>query len=79
MLEGDYKDAFSYIVLLCPTFSHNVTYKSLSYHDDPNFFPTQCDQVDVVQVVTSILSGTNTLIILDDVASSQAVKNSLFS
>ena len=52
--------------------------RSWKYRDDPNFFPIQCDQADIeywLKEATSTFSGTNTLNILDDVASSQAVKN----
>ena len=48
------------------------------YLDDSDLISTQCeqDQVDIVlKLVVDLYKGTNSLIILDDCASSQDVKN----
>lgn len=74
MLESDYKGHFEYIFLICPTYLYNKTYQEWKYKDDKNFFPIPCDQ-DLVEgflkYITDIYSGTNSLIILDNCASSQ--------
>ena len=78
MLENDYKGHFDYIFLICPTYLWNKTYQEWEYKDDKNFFPIPCDQDDVekfLKFVTHHFKNTNSLIILDDCASSQYVKN----
>lgn len=78
MLESDYKDHFEYIYLICPIYLYNKTYQEWKYKDDKKFFPIPCDQDHVerfLKYITDIYSGTNSLIILDDRASSQSVKN----
>ena len=78
MLENDYKGPFEYIFLICPTYLWNKTYQEWEYKDDKKFFPIPCSQDQVEQFleyVTSVFGGTNSLVILDDCASSQYVKN----
>ena len=78
MLENDYKGHFEYIFLICPTYLWNKTYQEWKYKDDKNFFPIPCDQDEVekfLKFVTHHFKDTNSLIILDDCASSQYVKN----
>ena len=78
MLENDYKGHFEYIFLICPTYLWNRTYQEWKYKDDKNFFPIPCDQDEVekfLKFVTHHFKNTNSLIILDDCASSQYVKN----
>ena len=78
MLENDYKGHFKYIFLICPTYLWNKTYQEWKYKDDEKFFPIPCGQDQVekfLEYVTSVFGGTNSLIILDDCASSQYVKN----
>ena len=78
MLEEHYKKHFDYIILICPTFSLNKTYQEWKYINDSDLFSIECDQdkVDkILHIVQEIFKGTNSLIILDDCASSQDVKN----
>ena len=78
MLENDYKGHFDYIFLICPTYLWNKTYQEWKYKDDKKFFPIPCDQDEVenfLKFVTHHYKDTNSLIILDDCASSQYVKN----
>lgn len=78
MLEDNYKDHFEYIFLICPTYLYNKTYQEWKYKDDKKFLPIPCDQDHVegfLKYITNIYSETNSLIILDDCASSQSVKN----
>ena len=78
LLETEYKNHFENIFLLCPTFVHNKTYREWKYVEDPDFVVVPCDQDEVecyLKKETSYAEGTNSLIVLDDCASSQAVKN----
>ena len=78
LLEKEYKNHFDYIYLVCPTFSFNKTYQNWSYVNDPDFVIIDCghDQVEYfLRPISFVAPGTNSLIILDDVASGQAVKN----
>ena len=80
MLENDYKCHFEYIFLICPTYLWNRTYQEWKYKDDKNFFPIPCDQDEVekfLKFVTHHFKNTNSLIILDDCASSQYVKKQI--
>ena len=77
MIEKYYKKHFDYIILICPTFTWNQTYQEWKYINDPDFIAVECeDNVDkILHFVQVIYKGTNSLIILDDCASSQDVKN----
>ena len=78
MLETQFRKHFDYIILICPTFSWNETYQQWKYIKDSDLFAIECDQdkVDkILHIVQEIFKGTNSLIILDDCASSQDVKN----
>ena len=77
-LEKDFKNHFDYILLVCPTLTWNKTYQGWKYIKDEDLIPIECeqDEVDkVLHIVSVIYRGTNTLIILDDCASGQNVKN----
>ena len=77
MLEREFKNHFDYILLVCPTFSWNKTYQEWKYINDEDLIPIECEQDDVDKVshIINIYRGTNSLIILDDCASGQDVKN----
>ena len=78
LLEEEYKGCFDYIFLISPTFKHNKTYLEWKYINDEDIIVIPCDHDEVekyLKTVTSYAVGTNSLIILDDCASTQAVKN----
>ena len=78
MLETQLRKHFDYIILIFPTFSWNETYQQWKYINDSDLFAIGCDQDKVdkmLHIVQEIFKGTNSLIILDDCASSQDVKN----
>ena len=69
-LRGPFKSKFDYIVLLCPTFVKNKTYKGF-VDRDPNIFVIVCLQHEIedwLRVASYFFSGTSTLFILDDCA-----------
>ena len=78
LLEEEYKNHFNHIFIVCPTFKHNKTYQNWEYLNDPNVFALPCDHDQVEETLRNIVefaTDTNSLIILDDCAGSQSVKN----
>ena len=78
MLEEDYKGHFDYIFIVCPTFEDNKTYQNWKYLADSDVFPIACEHDEVenkLQTIVKLAKNTNSLIILDDCASSRSVKN----
>ena len=78
MLEKQYSKHFDYIILICSTFSWNNTYQNWEYINDSDVIPIDCKQENVekiLHIVSEAYKRTNSLIILDDCASSQDVKN----
>ena len=75
-IYGPFRGKFDYIVLICPTFSHNKTYHRIG-ENDPRMFVIICAQHEVknwLKFVSRFFEGTNTVIILDDCAASKDVK-----
>jgi len=75
-LYGPFHFKFDNIVLICPTFAHNKTYHRIG-ENDPRMSVITCMQHQVeiwLKIVRLAFEGTNTLIILDDCASSKDVK-----
>ena len=78
MLERDYTSHFEYIFLVCPTFENNTTYRSWKHESDEDYIVIPCDQDHVdhwLKYIVQNFKGTNSLIILDDCASSKSVKS----
>ena len=76
-LCGPFRGKFDYIVLICPTFTHNRTYCRFGAKD-PRMYIVQCKQHEVeywLKVVTTAFEGTNTLLILDECVASRDVKD----
>ena len=75
-IYGPFRSKSDYIVLFCPTFAHNKPYHRIG-ENDPRMFVIRCLQHKVenwLKLVNRFFEGTNTLIILDDCASSKDVK-----
>ena len=63
---------------VCPTFLENKTYQEWKYLKDPDAFAVPCDHdyvETILETIVGFAKGTNSLIVLDDCASSQTVKN----
>ena len=76
-LEKEYMKHFDFIILICPTFEHK-TYQEWKYIDDPDFIAILCSRDNInlmLKHIVDVYKGTNSLIILDDCASGQDVKN----
>ena len=77
MLEEDFKGYFDYVFIVCPTLLKNSTYWKY-LREDPDVFALPCDHDEVdsyLETIGKFVKGTNSLIILDDCASSQTMKN----
>ena len=78
-LRGPFRKVFEYIVLVCPTYSKNKTYRGFA-QGDKRFFvlspdASNFDEIDDLLIDSeTIFSGTNTLLILDDCAVSKDLK-----
>ena len=76
-LCGPFRGKFDYIVLICPTFAHNRTLYRFA-EKDPRLGVIISEQHQVetwLKLASFAFEGDNTLIILDDCASSKDVKN----
>ena len=71
---------FDYIILICPTYDGNKTYRRFA-KNDKNFLvlmPDTSNQTEIAELLNLcavLFSCTNTLIILDDCAASKDLKN----
>ena len=77
MLEKEYFGHFECIFLICPTYNRNKTYQEWIYKDCEHFYPIPSDQnsvEDFIKYIVNNFEDTNSLIILDDCASTQFVK-----
>ena len=72
-LRGSFRHVFDWIVLICPTYSKNKTYRGFA-KGDKRFVVLSPDASnveeinDLLGICEDFFSGTNTLIILDDCA-----------
>ena len=74
-LRGPFRKVFEYIVLICPTYAKNRTYRGFA-QGDKRFFILSLDEInDLLSAMSDLFSGTNTLIILDDCAVSKDLKH----
>jgi len=78
-LRGAFRHVFEYIVLICPTYAKNKTYRRFA-KGDKRFIvlspdASNGDEInELLTLTTDLLSGTNSLIILDDCAVSKDLK-----
>ena len=78
MLEKEYKNHFDYIFIVCPTLKDNKTYQQWKYLTDPGVYalPVDHDNVDnTLREIKCFAKNTNSLIIIDDCAATNDVKN----
>ena len=79
-LRGPFRKVFEYIVLICPTYAKNRTYRGFAQGDKRFLIlspdASNSDEIDSLLTDVSLLfSGTNTLLILDDCAVSKDLKH----
>ena len=83
LLETEYKIYFENIILICPTFELNEPYQEWKYIKDEDFIVLECEQDEIEYNIKKVkkyaketfVKGRNCLLILDDCASSNTVKN----
>ena len=76
-LRGSFRRVFEYIILICPTYIHNKTYRGFAQGDKRFFvfFPNNDEEIqEILKDSKTVFSGTNTLIILDDCAVTKEIK-----
>ena len=78
-LRGPFRKVFEYIVLICPTYAKNRTYRGFAQGDKRFLIlspdASNSDEIDsLLTDVSELFSGTNTLLILDDCAVSKDLK-----
>ena len=76
-LRGSFRHVFEYIILICPTYIHNKTYRGFAQGDKRFFvfFPNNDEEIqEILKDSKTVFSGTNTLIILDDCAVTKEIK-----
>ena len=76
-LRGPFRNVFEYIILICPTYTMNKTYRGFADNDKPCLVlspdASNCDEIDDL-LYECAHSGTNSLIILNDCAVSKDLK-----
>lgn len=77
-LRGEYRYVFNYIVLICPTYANNKTYKNFA-RGDKRFIVIEPennqDEINnILEDVEEVFGGLNTLVILDDCAFTKDLK-----
>lgn len=76
ILKTEFKNKFDYIIIVCPTFHNNSAYNKKFIYSDEDIIIVCLDLTDeVLQFIHVTYKGTNSLIILDDCASSKDIKN----
>ena len=78
ILKSELFQEFTYIFLIRPTFEDNTTYQEWIYKDNPKFLVLKVSQDNFehyLDIISRNYRNTNSLIILDDCASCQSVKN----
>ena len=76
LLKEKFNQKFDFIFLLCPTFVNNKTWDNFAENDKDFFIiiPEHHHINEWLKIISFAFEGTNTLIILDDCASSKDVK-----
>ena len=78
LLSTTYRKKFEYIIIVCPTYHNNKSYDEQWIYDDGDVIIViaDIDYVDETLIyIHETYSGTNSLIILDDCASSRDMKS----
>ena len=74
LLEGPYRGRFDYVVILCPTIRHNVTYQNRPWiRADPEVYAFDPGERlhDCLRAFYQCFQGEPTLYIIDDMAASK--------
>ena len=70
LLESEYKNHFDFIIIICPTLSHNETYKSRKWvWTDPEVILIEPgNQLYYwIEKISNLVAGSKTLFLIDDI------------
>ena len=75
-LENEYRNHFDFIVIICPTLTHNEMCKSRGWvWNDPDVIPIELDNTlyYLIEKISNLLTGSKTLLLIDDIISNEAL------
>ena len=76
LLETEYINHFDFIVIICPTFRYNFTYKSQSWvWNDPDVIPIEPGNnlYYSIEKISNLLAGDKTLFLIDDIIADETL------
>ena len=76
LLESEYRNHFTFIVIICPTLEHNETYKSRGWvWNDLDVIPIEPDNqlYYLIEKISKLLAGSKTLFLIDDIIANEAL------
>ena len=74
LLENEYSNHFDFIVIICPTFRYNSTYKSRSWvWNDSDVIPIESGNqlYYLIEKISNLLAGDKTLFLIDDIIANE--------
>ena len=75
-LENEYRNHFDFIVIICPTFRYNSTYKSRSWvWNDPDVISIEPGNnlYYLIEKISNLLAGSTTLFLIDDIIADETL------
>ena len=76
LLENEYRNHFSFIVIICPMLKYNETYKSRGWvWNNPDVIPIESDNdlYYFIEKISNLLAGSKTLFLIDDIIADEAL------
>ena len=76
LLESEYRNHFTFIVIICPTLEHSETYKSRGWvWNDPDVIPMEPDNqlYYLIEKISKLLAGSKTLFLIDDIIADEVL------
>ena len=76
LLNNEYRNHFDFIVIICPTLTHNETYKSRGWvWNDPDVILIEPDNnlYYLIEKISNLLTGSKTLFLINDIIADEAL------
>ena len=76
LLENEYKNHFDFIVIICPTYRYNSTYKSRGWvWNDPEVIPIEPNNnlYYLIEKISNLLARSKTLFLIDDIIADETL------
>ena len=76
LLENEYRNHFDFIILICPTLTHNETYKSRGWvWNDPDVILKEPSNqlYYLIEKISNLLTGPKTLFLIDDIIANETL------